>query len=315
VGMERFAFSFCLGAGFVTCGLWVYRGYVGAAADWVFGFCCLLWGFLMLARIAALTSPVFLPKENGHLARRLINALYRQDQASREDVLTRSFGPSFIALLFLSLVYAGWNLITLFMPEGRLHLFTLAQNLDMALMGSARPPALLPVLLFDWAHGFLVILTFLMAGFVLRSFMQQRAMLRVGVLILSGYIAAGAIVLWDLFLPLSPLDQGAAGADLPTVLPMGLLQSGQGILPLVLGESGLIGLMLFVLFLMIPLTALWAGFSKKHFDDGVLLMGGTLGAAGLVFALLIPFSAVLGGYILLCAMAIFLAWGGAEARP
>jgi hypothetical protein len=313
--MERLAFCITLCAGFLTCALLAYRGYHGAAADWVFGFCCLLWSFLMLARVAALTAPALLQKDRGHLARRVLNALYARDQAAREGVLQQTFGPSFLTVLALGLAYAGWNLLCLFLPDGRESMFALSQSINAFFAGSARAPDPMPSLLFDWTHGFLVILTLTMMGFVLRSFMQQMALLRAALLIVSGYIVAGGITLIALhgslldglgIIPTSPPSGwvGTGPALWPSSAPISLMH-------ITLGESGLIGWVLCVLLLATPLVSLWAGLQKNGLD-WVLGAGGTLGACALALGLFLPLSPALGGYLILCAMSVFLAWGGAN---
>lgn len=264
----------------------------------------------MLARVASLTAPALLHKDRGHLARRLINALYVHDQIKREAILQQAFAPSFLTVLFCAFVYAGWHLLCLFLPDGRAQMAAISNAIDAFFAGSVRSPDPMPSLLFDWTHGFLVVLTLAMMGFVLRSFMQHRSLLRMALLIASGYIVAGGITLLSL----------TSSGNLSALTPSGWVGIGPSVWPatgpisllhITLGESGLIGWILFTMLLFTPLVSLWAGLQKNGID-WVLGLGGTLGVAALAMGLFLPLSPVLGGYLVLCTMAVFLAWGGAD---
>jgi hypothetical protein len=169
---------------------------------------------------------------------------------------------------------------------------------------------------FDWGQTFLLFLAFCMMGFVLRSHAAERGMTRPALIMLCSYAVAGFIAC-----------AGLGGGDAFTVDKAALVGNGAGSLSYLLStlpagksltlfdilllENGVVGLGLLTFLLFVPLGYIALSAQQKRLDPLVVLCGVLTGIVMILSAFL-PFTPPLGGFLLLCAMGLFLAWGASE---
>lgn len=294
--MERWGFAATIGAGFLSCCLLAWQGFEGIGADWVSGFLCVLWSLLMLARLMVLTAPNEV-SQRPHLAQKIIFSLHEKHEDKRGNLLQQSFNTSFAVFIVLGFLLCVWQLV-----------FSLYQNApDAAMAGFLAENGynswVSAKVVFDWGQAFSYLLCLSMMGFLLRSYASDLAAVRPALLILTGYIAAGLILFAgmskDGMMPESLSFVGHVAAQ--TSLLFDVLRN----------ETGLLGIGLMFAMCVMPFAFIWLSKDKKQ-SDWVVLISGSVAFTGLIGSLFVSLNPALGGFIFLCAMGVFLAWGASE---
>ena len=294
--MERYGFALTVGAGFLSCCLLAWQGFEGPKADWVSGFLCVLWSLLMLARLMVLTTPNTM-SSSSHLAQKIIHSLHQKHEDKRGSVLQQSFNTSFAIFVVLGFVLCGWQLF-----------FSLYQNAPdpaMAefLAANGHNSWLSATSLFDWGQSFSYLLCLSMMGFLLRSYAADIAAVRPALLVFSGYIAAGLILFsglsqnWSMPDNLAFIGYGAENASL--------------LIETLMQETGIMGVALLAAMFAVPLFFIWLSIDRSK-RDWIVLASGSIAFLGLAGSLFVGIHPALGGFVFLCAMGVFLAWGASE---
>ncbi|MFA5592825.1 MAG: hypothetical protein WC989_05900 [Micavibrio sp.] len=308
-------FLFTLALGFGTVFLMGWRGVHGPAADWVFGLLAVIWSLVMMLRIMNLTVPARGISGGRLLAQKIIDSMRQKQEERRRRQLETAFGGSYLLFLGGGIVFAVWQGFCA--AWGKAYPSAIDGILIMAedfLGGRGQDLPLLMLRGFDWGQGFMMLLALAMMGFVLRSYAQDRDMLRPALLVLCGYAVAGLILFAGLNGGLSAslvpaagfAGQGAGAASyLRGMMPEGAAIS---LFDLLLIESGVAGLAILAFLLFIPLGSICLGVSAQG-GDAMIAACGILTGIALILSCFLPFSALLGGFMILCWMALFLAWG------
>ncbi len=317
--MEKGGFLLTLAACGFTVFLLGWQGVQGAAADWVPGFLAVFWSLLMMLRLMTLTEPSPVPraaKQGLHqegLAQKILLSLRKNQEETRQKALESAFGGSFLLYLLACFAFAGWQVFCALSPQDAPSLNsieTLMQSVDPSLSTAS-------VRLFDWGRFFMLVLSFCMMAFVLRSFAANRGLARLALIVLCGYAAAGIIAFAGL--PPSAGESIAAanfyGNGIGASAYLGHL-AGDGAATLfdaVLMESGAGGLALLAFILFVPLGYI-ALAAQGHGTDWMVVTCGLLSGGAIIMALFLPLTPFLGAFMTLCAAAVFLAWGASEHK-
>ena len=320
--MRRAGFSGVIAAGFFSVFLLAWHGYNGYATDWVYGFLAVFWSLIMMLRLMTLTEPLELPEAQGYLAQKILRNLREKQELSRRLLLETSFGGSFLLFLGAGFLFAAWQIYCAAFPadnaaqEG---LFFLMSGLFGRIAQAAAAPAvsLVQPRFFDWGQAFLLFLAFCMMAFVLRSYAGEKPMVRPVLIVICGYAVAGLTVCAGL----------GVGDERFTVEHAALVGNGAGALSYLLStlpadrsltlfdilllESGVVGLGLLTFLLFIPLGHIALSAQQGRADRLVLCCGLLTGVA-LILSVFLAFTPPLAGFMLLCAMGLFLAWGASE---
>jgi hypothetical protein len=320
--MHKAGFAGVIAAGFFSVFLLVWHGYNGYVTDWVYGFLAVFWSLIMMLRLMTLTEPLQTPEATGYLAQKLLRNLREKQEQTRNLLLETSFGGSFVLFIGAGILFAAWQVYCAAFPadgaaqEG---LYSLMSGLFGQIAGTAINPAisLASPRFFDWGQGFLLFLAFCMMAFVLRSYAAEKPMVRPTLIVLCGYAIAGLFVCAGL----------GHGAEEFTVDQAALVGNGAGsisyllstlpadrsltLFDILLLESGVVGLGLLTFLVFVPLgyIALSAGQGRT---DALVLCCGLMTGMALILSVFLTFTPVLAGFMLLCAMGLFLAWGASE---
>jgi hypothetical protein len=289
--MERAGFVITVLAGFLTAFLLSWQQYQGPSADWVSGFLCVLWSLLMLARLAILTAPVEKAKGSSALAGKILRSLHMRQVERRAEILQQSFGNSFAIFLIFGFVFLGWQVFSAIYPANHYQMDGVLSSIQTFFAAGGASPVFLQAHIFDWGQGFLFLLCLSMMGFMLRSYVGEADFTRITLLVLSGYIAAGSIFFAGL-----PAEYDA-----------------QSLLSALVDKNGVLGVTLLSFALFIPVGFVWLGVQLQR-RDWIVIVGGTVGAAGLVVGALYNLTPALIGFFVLCWMALFVAWGASERQ-
>jgi len=309
--MERAGFILTVGAGLMTCILLGWQGYEGARADWVSGFLCVLWSLLMLARLMILTAPSPANIQHSHLAQKIIGAFYASEERRRQDVLRQSFGVSFAVFLLLGFAFALWQVFCAVFPANDYAMSGFLGAVQDFFAAAGTAPLIAQPQVFEWGQGFLFLLCLSMMGFLLRSYSSQIRTTRVVLLVLASYVAAGWITFFGLSLgtgrmPLEPHLVGY-GSAIAAMVP------GTSLFERLVMESGILGIALMAFILFVPLGFIWLSLHHPQ-RDWIVIGCGTLAVISLLGCVFLSLNPALGGFVFLCWMAVFLAWGASESR-
>ncbi len=309
--MEKAGFILTIAAGLASCVLLTWQQQAGARADWVPGFLCALWSLLMMGRLLVLTAPSRALIAKNHLAARIIHALDRTDEGRRRNLLQHSFGTPYVIFLGLGMLLLGWQVFCAIFSANnyRIEGFTNAVTAFFAAHGQTQTPLSAQVAAFEWGQGFLYFLCLSMMGFLLRSYAALGREVRITLLVLAAYVAAGWITFFGLTLEgVAPnLDASFVGYG-PAAALAG---EAKTLFDRILLESGIFGIAFMAFIVCIPFGFIgMAGAARR---DWVTVMCGTLAGIALVLSIFLALSPALGGFIFLCWMAVFLAWGRSES--
>lgn len=312
--MQGVGFFFCVASGFFTVFLLAWNGLDDYSHDWVYGFLAAYWSVMMLIRLMTLTTPYVPAQKDAHLAQKILSSFYERQEENRQEILEKSFGGSFALFLTLGFAFAAWmGFCAVFSADAPAvrGLSDLVGSFDSRIsLGSVR--------LFDWGQVFLLFLTFSMMGFVIRSHAGIQSLARPVLIVLAGYAVSGLIAF-----------AGLAHFSGPTqVLPPDLVGSGPGAAGYLLGisgekttanlfeillvEGGVIGLALMSFLFFIPLGYLCLGAQQAGNRDSLSLGAGMLIGIIMILSVFLPFTPAFGGFVALCWMGLFLAWGLGE---
>lgn len=320
--MHKAGFAGVIAAGFFSVFLLTWHGYNGYSADWIYGFLAVFWSLIMMLRLMTLTEPLQMPEAQGYLAQKILRNLREKQEQTRALLLETSFGGSFVLFIGAGLLFAAWQVYCAAFPADEAAqngLFSLMSGLfdQIAVTGANAPVSLVQPRFFDWGQCFLLFLAFCMMAFVLRSYAAEKPMVRPMLIVLGGYAVFGLILCADL----------GHGAEQFTVDRAGLVGNGAGSLSYLLStlpadrsltlfdilllESGVVGLALLTFLIFVPLgyIALSAGQGRT---DRLILCCGLLTGIALILSVFLTFTPVLAGFMVLCAMGLFLAWGASE---
>ncbi len=321
--INKAGFTLALVAGFFSVFLLAWQGYSGAGADWVFGFLAVFWSLIMMLRLIVLTEPLEMREISGYLAQRIITSLRAKQEETRKAVLESAFGGSFTLFILAGFIFAAWQIYCAAFPaaspslEGLNALFSgfFSQFTDSPQTGiSFSQPRI-----FDWGQGFLLFLSFCMMGFVLRSHAAEMKLTRPILIVLAGYAVAGLIVCSGLgqtgqdmsFARADLVGNGAGSVSyLLSTLPAGKPLT---LFDILLIESGVVGIGILTFALFIPLGYISLSAQQGRTDPVVMACGMLTGAA-MILAVFLNFTPALAGFLALCAMGLFLAWGASETR-
>ncbi len=310
--MEKAGFALTVVAGFATCALLTWQGFAGARADWVSGFLCVLWSLLMLARLTVLTAPAAGDSGQSHLAYRLIQSLNKGEEKRRRQILQQSFGTSYAVFLLLGVVLVGWQVFCAVFSANHYAIAGFTQAAQTFFSSYDTTPSINETIAFDWGQGFFYLLILSMMGFLLRSYSFLKQEGRAILLILASYVSAGWITFFGFTLEgINPeIPAGMIGYGPATQL---LHQSSTLFDRLVL-ESGILGIAFMACILFVPLAFIWLSLHEKDRRDWVTIACGSLAAFSLFLSVFLSLHPALDGFIFLCWMAVFLAWGRSETR-
>lgn len=289
--MEKAGFIVTVLAGFLTAFLLAWQSYQGPAADWVSGFLCVMWSLLMLARLTILTAPPVMKDDTPRLAQKLIRTLQLKQVEQRNEILHKSFGNSFAIFLILGFVFVGWQIFCAAFSANHYRMDGVAGAVQAFFAAGGATPLLAQARIFDWGQGFLFLLCLSMMGFMLRSYAQEKGFTRIALLILAGYVAAGAILFTGL-----PAAVNAAP-----------------LLDAIIFENGVLGVTLLSFIVFVPLGFIWLSMQLRN-RDWIVISSGTIAGAGLVGGAFLLVTPALIGFFVLCWMGLFLAWGASENR-
>lgn len=311
--MERLGFAFTVGAGFLTCALFTWQGLAGPRADWVPGFLCVLWSLLMLTRLTVLTVPA--PGDTGkpHLAYRILHAFDKNEERKRQMILQQSFGMPFAVFILLGVLLVGWQVFCALLAMHNYSFAGLAGSVDHFFAGYNASPAATAPIVFEWGQGFFYLLCLAMMGFLLRSYSFLHRESRVTLLILATYIVAGWITFFGFTLEgINPdLQAGLVGYG-----PAGeWMHHGATLFDRLVLQSGILGIGFMACILFVPLAFIWLSLHEaSESRDWVTIACGSLAALSLFLSVFLSLHPALDGFIFLCWMAVFLAWGSSERR-
>ncbi len=315
--MERIEYTLAIAAGFFTAFLLGWHGYDGYGSDWVYGFLAVFWSLLMMMRLMSLTTPADVPDTVGNLAQKLVQNLRIKQEEYRQAVLQNAFGGSFVLFLSALFLFAAWQIFCAAFPADTSAMESIGQSMQQLFQTGEIPTNFTFLRLFDWGQGFLLLLSLCMMGFVLRSHAVQRGMTRSMLLVLCGYAVAGLIAF-------AGLDATKMG---PSVLTADLIGNGSGALSYMMGsfpadkaislfdllliESGVGGLSILTFVFFVPLGYI-ALSASSSLTDKLVVTCGVLTGLVMILAMFLPLTPALGGFIALCWMGLFLAWGASE---
>jgi len=315
--MERAEFLLSIAAGFFSVYLLGWRGYQGASADWVYGFLTVFWSLIMMLRLMTLTTPATATAMGGNLAQKIIATMQERQEENRQTILENSFGGSFVLFLFAGFVFAAWQIYCAAFPAQAPAIEGLAIMVGNFFQTGGTGVFWAQSRAFDWGQGFMLLLSLSMMGFVLRSHAAERGMTRTMLLVLCGYAAAG-------FLAFAGLDQvgtGAAlaGADLvgngagAASFLLGVIPEGRvlSLFDILLLDGGIIGLSILTFLIFIPLGYICLAAQNGRVDTLVVACGLVIGSV-MILSVFLSFTPAIGGFLALCWMGLFLAWGAAE---
>lgn len=316
--MGRWGFLLAMAAGFFTVFLLGWRGYHGASADWVYGFLAVFWSLIMMLRLMTLTEPADTSGAPRTLAQKLVENFRERQEENRQSILENSFGGSYLLFLLAGFLFAAWQIFCASFPAQQ-SAFDGLSLLARDFFGGGASLPFFEGRIFDWGQGFLMILALAMMGFVLRSHAAHRGQTRAALIILCGY----AVAFYIAFAGLEPAGNAVTihraditgnGAGAATFL-LGTLAEGKtySFFDIVLLESGIAGLALLTFILFIPLGYITLSAQGRE-TDWLVVGCGMIAGSVLILSVFLSFTPALGGFMALCWMALFLAWGGAENR-
>ncbi len=315
--MGKSGFILSLAAGFFSVFLLGWQGYHGASADWVFGFLAVFWSLIMMLRLMTLTTPSTVIVSPSSLAQKIIGNFHERQEENRQVVLEKAFGGSYFLFLLTGFFFAAWQVFCAAFPAQQAAFDSLDQLMQnfFALNGSR--VLFFEGRVFDWGQGFLLLLAFAMMAFVLRSHAAEKRLTRPALIVLCAYAVSGYIA----FAGLEPSGNGAptAQADLigngsgAASFLLGSLPDGKvlSLFDIVLLEGGIAGLAILTFLLFIPLGYISLSAQSAR-TDWMVVGCGMLAGSVLILSAFLSFTPALGGFMALCWMALFLAWGGAE---
>ncbi len=316
--MKKFGFTGIIAAGFFSVFLLGWRIQEGASADWVFGFLAVFWSLIMMLRLLTLTEPLLVPEASGYLAQKLLRALREKQEKGRQIVLNTAFGGSFSLFLVAGFGFAMWQVYCAAFPNNA----PLLQGFDdmaaafLQQLSGGGSLSLSEGRFFGLGQGFLLLLSFGMMGFVLRSYAAELDLTRPALIILSAYAVAGFIACsglkagGGLTVDDAALTGNGAGSlsYLLSTLPTGKTLT---LFDIMLLENGVIGLGLLAFLLFVPLGSI--ALSAGQGRGGRLIPAcGMLAGVALILCFFLAFTAPVAGAMALAAMGVFLAWGAGE---
>lgn len=266
----------------------------------------------MLMRLMMLTATA--PGDTGqkHLAYRILYAMDKGAERKRQSVLDQSFGTPFAAFVLLGITFAGWQMFCTLYATSHYQVMGFAGAVENFFAAYNRTPSFTSSLMFEWGQGFFYILCLAMMGFLLRSYATLYTESRIVLLILASYMVAGMIT----FL-------GLGGSMMNTDLQAGLIGYGPAgdifersatLFDRLVLHNGILGLAFMACILFVPLAFIWLALPEGKKRDYVVTICGTLAAIALFVSVFFPLHPALDGFLFLCWMGLFLAWGGAERR-
>lgn len=306
--MEKAGFILTIAAGLASCVLLTWQQQTGAQADWVPGFLCALWSLLMMARLLVLTAPSPALVAKKHLAARIIHALDQSDEDRRRNLLQQSFGTPYVLFLAMGALLLGWQVFCAVFSANNYRIEGFADAVTAFFAAHGHAPMSGQVVAFEWGQGFLYFLCLSMMGFLLRSYATLGREVRITLLVLAAYVAAGWITFFGL--TLEGIDP-AMDASLVGYGPAaGLAMEGKTLFDRIMLESGTFGIAFMAFILCIPFGFIWMAAARR---DWLTVLCGSLAGFALVMSVFLALSPALGGFIFLCWMAVFLAWGRSES--
>lgn len=312
--MGKAGFSMAMAAGFFSMFLLGWRGYEGHSADWIYGFLAVFWSLLMMLRIMILTEM----SDHGApltLAQKIIASFREKQEETRQLILESAFGGSFTVFLAAGILFAAWQVFCAAFPADAPTFEGLRLLFDQFFASWGTDGARSPGGLYDWGQGFMLFLSLAMMGFVLRSYARDREMIRAMLLVLCAYAVSGYIAFSGLPETGGAVEKAALvgnGAGTLSYLLSTLAPTHTpSLFDIMLVESGIGGIAILTLILFIPLGSI-ALSAQARSADGVVIFCGVANGLSLILAIFLPFSPALAGYIGLCCMGIFLAWGASE---
>jgi hypothetical protein len=316
---DRDGFLLTMGACVLTVLLCGWNGLQGYGADWVYGFLAAFWSLLMMLRLMTLTETYEPSVKTGMLAQKIIRGLHEARAKNRNFILSCAFGGTFTVFLGLAFAYAGWQALCTLFPahsadidgvSSLIHGF--GQTLDL---GGLRA--------YDWAQMLMMVLFFAQMGFVIRSYAAQKNTVRTALLIFAVYGVSGYIAFAGLHVPHSSLafqtssglmGQGAGAAEYFLAgFAAQTIHNGRtpNLFEMVLLEGGITGLALAALLLFLPLGAICMAAQRRSADTMIVWLGAMLGAI-LILAAFLPFSPLLGAFMVMLSMGLFWSWGACD---
>lgn len=305
-----------MAAGFFSVFLIGWHGYNGYATDWIYGFMAVFWSLIMMLRLMTLTAPAEMTGNTETLAQKLLHTFRIRQEERRQAILESSFGGSFLLFLSAAFLFAGWQVFCAAFPSDNAAFESLNVLVGQFFAQGNQPYEPSPGRLFDWGQGFLLLLSLSMMGFVLRSHAAEKGITRAMLIVLCGYAVAGFIAFkgLDVANAAMPSDAGLVGngsGSAAHLLGDFAAQSRPSFFDYVLMESGIAGLAILTFLLFIPLGYISLCAQNERSDKLVVVCGFVTGAM-MIFALFLPFTPALGGFLTLCWMALFLSWGASE---
>lgn len=314
--MERAGFIMAMMAGFFSVFLIGWHGYNGYSADWIYGFMAVFWSLIMMLRLMTLTTPAEKVESTETLPQKLLHSFRAAQEENRQAILESSFGGSFVLFLVAAFLFAGWQVFCAAFPSDDAAFDSFNMLVGQFFAQGDLPYAPSRTRLFDWGQGFLLLLSLSMMGFVLRSHAAEKGMTRAMLIVLCGYAVSGFIAFSGLQVTNTAMPSAA-----------GLVGNGSGSAAHLLGdiaapsrpsffdyvlmESGIAGLAILTFLLFIPLGYICLCAQNTRSDKLVVVCGAITGSM-MIFSFFLPFTPALGGFIALCWMALFLAWGASE---
>ncbi len=272
-----------------------------------------------MLRIMTLTEPAKITGSTSTLAQKIIEAFRLQQEENRKFLLDNAFGGSFFPFLIGGIVFAAWQIFCAVNPSQAPAMGSLSDLTRSFLENNGEGFSWLSLQVFDWGQAFLLFLSFAMMGFVLRSHSGEIEGMRLAMLVLCGYVISGYIVFSGLggnaaSFAVMEADFVGNGSGAASYL-LGTIPAGKtlGAFDIILLESGITGLAILAFLLFIPLGYIALSAHSQHCDKLVSATGMISGIA-LILSVFLPFTPALGGYMALCGMALFLAWGHVENR-
>lgn len=266
----------------------------------------------MLARLMILTAPA--PGDTGqsHLAYRLLHAMDKNAERKRQYLLEQAFGTPFAMFLLLGLILIGWQVFCTFFAIGHTQVAGFAGAVESFFAAYDRSPSLTSSFVFEWGQGFFYILCLGMMGFLLRSYSNLYAESRVALLVLASYIVAGMITFLG-------LGAGTVNPDLQVGLighgpAAAIFETSATLFDRLVLHSGVLGLAFMACILFVPLAFIWLAQGDGDKRDKVITVCGTVSTIALFASVFFSLHPALDGFLFLCWMGVFLAWGGAERR-
>lgn len=311
--MGRLGFVLALSSGFLSVILLAWNGLSGYTQDWVYGFLAAYWSVLMLARLMTLTTPYNAAQGTPVLAQKILGGFHARQEENRQKILENSFGGSFALFLLAGFIFAAWQVFCAAFPANA----AAVEGLSGMLADFNSGFTMTQIRFFDWGRIFMLILAFSMMGFVIRSHAGERTITRPVLIVLCAYAVSGFITFTGLpvggeGLAVARADLVGNGAGLASVL-LGPIAEGEALslFEILLLDSGVIGLAILSFLLFIPLGYMTLGAHGPDRDLLITACGMTIGTVMILSAFL-PFTAALGGFLALCWMGLFLAWGASE---